>query len=482
MANMKQYDQLIEEQVIIKMFQTGLTATDKSKIVRARKFPSNVAKSFDLFKTYFLSKEGLKPIFAKLSEEEIVMLHILHFNKWIVDVSFFEAIYVEMPKAQKYYYSRGTFTQQYGSLLKIVKTQLVQKGILVQYEDEHGGNAKAERQRFMIPSALGEQLPPPFFKLKKMEGRGLFSDEKIRELLQKAVKFNAKKGINPIELNHKKLQIKQKTFSLEQLAQIQIRSWRLDNSALILTQKFREKGKTLANFVLHHLQELPNNQWLNAESVRPLLKVWEDHKKRYAHQKGNTYRSPYDLKDWCDVGWKSGLLQKKTEKGKVWYRFADEPANLPAFEQYLEINERGLLTVDLNTIPLSILVDLAQMAVFQSSSTPIVSIEPDLVNVAEIDAQLLEKPLAKWLNKNAPPFKQALAFFKKNHGKQIVHDNLLVAKITDLSLRVLVERGLEKSNQVVVLSDEYIAFPKKALPTVERIVTKSGNVIKHRKN
>ncbi|MFT4973654.1 MAG: hypothetical protein ACI9JY_002864, partial [Saprospiraceae bacterium] len=83
-----------------------------------------------------------------------------------------------------------------------------------------------------------------------------------------------------------------------------------------------------------------------------------------------------------------------------------------------------------------------------------------------------------WLEKNAPAFKKMFDFFHKNYGKEIVHDNLLIARITDLTLRVLVEKNLSKYYDVVVLSEEYLAFPKAALSEVEKIVTKSGNVVK----
>ena len=160
------YTQAKQEQAIIKMYQ-GLTAGNKNKIIAARKFPKNAMDSFDLFKTYFLSGEGLPMLIKKLSEREIVVLHILAFNQWITDVSVFEAAYIEMPKPSKYSYSyrRQTFTQRYGPLLKAVQKNLFQKGLLVKYEDPLSGKSTAERQRFMFPPVFADYLPNPFSNL-----------------------------------------------------------------------------------------------------------------------------------------------------------------------------------------------------------------------------------------------------------------------------------------------------------------------------
>ena len=57
----KKYTRANEEQAIIKMFQ-GLGDSAKSKIARARSFPTSIVDNFDLFKTYFLSGEGLPKV------------------------------------------------------------------------------------------------------------------------------------------------------------------------------------------------------------------------------------------------------------------------------------------------------------------------------------------------------------------------------------------------------------------------------------
>jgi len=63
-------------------------------------------------------------------------------------------------------------------------------------------------------------------------------------------------------------------------------------------------------------------------------------------------------------------------------------------------------------------------------------------------------------------------------GKQIVHTNLLIARITDPALRVQIERAAAIPNSLIVLSDEYIAFPRAMLGVIEKTLARSGHVIK----
>ncbi|MEZ4513239.1 MAG: hypothetical protein R3C62_15335 [Chloroflexota bacterium] len=59
-----------------------------------------------------------------------------------------------------------------------------------------------------------------------------------------------------------------------------------------------------------------------------------------------------------------------------------------------------------------------------------------------------------------------------------MHNNLLIAHVKDLPLRVKIEQTLD-SSEFIALSDEYIAFSPQALTKVKRIVTQMGLVIKN---
>lgn len=479
MRKIIKYTQAQEEQAIIKMYQSGLTAGEKSKIIKARKFPKNTFDNFDLFKTYFLSSEGLPGLIKKLSEQEIIVLHILAFNQWITDVSVFEAAYMEMPKPTKYYWGRrGTYTQQYGQVLKAAQINLVQKGLLVKYEEISGGDSKTERQRFMFPATFVAYLPSPFIGLKNLTGNGNYNEEGIRKEITEAIRIRPKQLSSGLLFKDKKLYLNKAFLDLKGIAQIKLRNWRLTKGAYILASRYFEEGRTLGNFILHHLNQLAPNQWFSENSIKTLLAVWDDPKKRGELDIDKKYPARYQPKEWCEAGWKSGVLEKQSSGGINYYRLASEANESIDFKQHLKFQSDHTLIFNSKTIPLSIWVALNQLSFFDPSSAITIPAKPDLVHISTLPPDIWSHPLTVWLKENAPTYKTAFAAFQKKYGKEIIHGQLMVAKITDLSLRVLVEKGLQKTEQVVILSDEFIAFPIGALSLVERIVAKSGNVIK----
>lgn len=479
MKKITKYTRTDEEQALLKMYQHGLTAGDKTKIIRARKFPKHVMDNFDVFKTYFLSAEGIPNVIKGLSERELMVLHILAFNQWITDVSVFEAAYKEMPKPQKYYWRRsGTYTQLYGTVLKAVQTNLVQKGLLVKYEDSFGGASKTERQRFMFPKAFVPYLPSPFSNLKELAGNGNFKDETIRKEIKEAVRLRPKQISSGLAFRNKKLHLNKALLDLNGLNHIKLRKWRLADGAFILFNQYFEEGKTLSDFILYHLKQLAPNQWFSEKSIGTLLSVWDDPKKREELNIDSKYKARYEPKKWCEAGWNAGLLEKQSKAGINYYRLVKESKETEDYKKYLKFQQDGTLIFDSRTIPLSIWVILNQVSFFEPSAAITIPAKPDLVHISKLPADILAHPLITWLKENAPTFKAAFETYRKKYGTEIIHGQLLVAKITDLSLRVQVEKGLQKTGQAMVLSEEFIAFPIGALSLVERIVAKSGNVIK----
>ena len=105
--------------------------------------------------------------------------------------------------------------------------------------------------------------------------------------------------------------------------------------------------------------------------------------------------------------------------------------------------------------------------------------QPDLILISYASKQMASSPVLIWLQKHHKLFGQIVATIKKKEGKTVVHDNLLIAAVKDLSLRVLIEKKFSDSKQVVTLSDEYISFPLKLLPDIQKVVIKSGNAVKY---
>src|SRR5204862_5061109 len=107
---------------------------------------------------------------------------------------------------------------------------------------------------------------------------------------------------------------------------------------------------------------------------------------------------------------------------------------------------------------------------------PLLLVTPNLDKLGRTADTALALPLADWLQKNAPAFQQAFATVQERRGKTILHENLAVARVSDLSLKVALEKALGKRG--VPLGEEFIAFPSEAVAEVKRLVAQMGHVVK----
>ena len=57
-------------------------------------------------------------------------------------------------------------------------------------------------------------------------------------------------------------------------------------------------------------------------------------------------------------------------------------------------------------------------------------------------------------------------------------ENLLLARVSDLSLKVMLENRFGEPGQLVSLSREFVAFPNELLPEIKSCLKKSGHVVK----
>ncbi len=107
---------------------------------------------------------------------------------------------------------------------------------------------------------------------------------------------------------------------------------------------------------------------------------------------------------------------------------------------------------------------------------PLLLVTPNLVKLGRTTDTVAALPLADWLQKNAPAFARAFETVRQRRGKTILHENLCVARVSDLSLKVALEKAL--AGRVVVLGEEFIAFPSGAVVEVKRLVAQMGHVVK----
>ncbi len=101
---------------------------------------------------------------------------------------------------------------------------------------------------------------------------------------------------------------------------------------------------------------------------------------------------------------------------------------------------------------------------------------PSQVKLGRAAPEVRKSHLGIWLSTQIPAFGEVFETIAQNWGKTILHTDLLVARIKDLSLRVQLERRL--GEDLVLLSKEFVAFPTASRREVEKIVQKGGFVVK----
>jgi hypothetical protein len=74
----------------------------------------------------------------------------------------------------------------------------------------------------------------------------------------------------------------------------------------------------------------------------------------------------------------------------------------------------------------------------------------------------------QWLIEHTPPFAKAYVALNERRGKTILHEDVTIARVSDLSLKVAIEKSL--GCNVVSLQNNFIAFPPGFLPDVQRVV------------
>jgi hypothetical protein len=180
----------------------------------------------------------------------------------------------------------------------------------------------------------------------------------------------------------------------------------------------------------------------------------------------------------CESGWRWGFLARQETESRMWYRLAPASAADDAPPgQYLAMSGDEV-SVDLDTVPFEALETLVLMSDQRPlpRGQPLLLVTPNLVKLGRTADTVRALPLADWLQKNAPVFHQAFETVRQRRGKTILHENLSVARVSDLSLKVALEKALGK--RIVPLGEEFLAFPSQATAEVKRLVAKMGHVVK----
>ena len=101
---------------------------------------------------------------------------------------------------------------------------------------------------------------------------------------------------------------------------------------------------------------------------------------------------------------------------------------------------------------------------------------PNFVKLGRANDELLTSEAVQWLVEQTQAFAEAYVNLSERRGKTILHESLYVARVSDLSLKVSIEKAL--GDNLVSLKNDFVAFPRGLLDDVRRVVKKSGHVVK----
>jgi hypothetical protein len=454
-----------------------LSDVDVKAIAKARGFPTGSEANRAVFETFFLSEIGLAKVLASLTQPEITMLHFLALLGTEVDVACFNRIYGEILAQNTW--GMQTFTQIYRDVYKEVQMHLLRKGLLLVGQAPNPENllTRLETWRFRLPPQFIPYLPPLFPKAVTLPGEG---DANRAVLRDKVLELGKSVHARPDKdhpwawsLPAGRLMLGANPFAAEALEKWRLAGWEADLQAAYLAFKTSiYASRSVAQVVpvsqacTYAFGQLGPGAWITGSDLDLVLRVFC----AAANPTGAAA---------CDLGWRWGYLARQRIANKDYYRpvatFTEDAGDVDPGVYLSAGGQRGI-EIDLARVPYRALEQIAGMSRIQMNAGQVTA-APDAIAMGRAFARVQRLPLTGWLRDQAPDYREALAAVAAQWGKQILHHNLLLARIDDVGLRALIERDLAGLD-LVVLSEHHIAFPRTLLPEVEKIVKKSGFVIK----
>ncbi|MGP8337411.1 MAG: hypothetical protein ACT6FC_04170 [Methanosarcinaceae archaeon] len=487
------------QSMLRQMCKNDLSDSDIKAICKSRGFSTKEATSRDVFENFFISTIGIQEALDTLTYEEVVFLHLLNKINEEVDIGYFERLYGSEGSAKKYYY--GTFNQRYKETLKKVKNNLVRKGVLIVMEQEiyaYKSTTKIERLCFRFPPEFADFLPPVVRAL-KFTRVGNHKKKVLRDKLleiiggkQKSSSLSKKRSFK-LMVKDGNLLCGDKKFKANHLLEWQKDCWRasvntdiktpiedMDPIDVILYKISHQNNPNMQEqmendkieITLYALSQLKEHEWLPADSLAVVLKIFTGEAEDYPYEKI------------CEAGWTWGCLVKVMVDGKAYYQLpennlVDTTSSLP--EKYIQVEPDGTIVLDLMTIPYTALEVLAFVAILDIHNSNLRA-TASIIKIGNALKIVRKDSFFVWLKKNTSGFRIATEIAEKRWGKQVIHENLMVAQVKDLSLKVQIEKSYADSRSLVLLTDDYIAFPADILPAIQKLVEASGHVIKKARN
>ena len=450
-----------------------LGQADLKAIGRSRGFEPEITASRALMEHALLSEQGVATAIAMLTTEELAVLHLLNCLRDQVNLEFFKRLYPASVSSNLY----ASYNDRFKALFHEVKTRLIQRGLLLMGtlpESRLRGVTILERRRFRLPAAFGALLPAPF-QARQFDsaGSGSHRREVLRDKLAELLRLGSpsadkppgnKQGCWRLENGELRFGPDAARFRAERLEAWQRAQF---EAALGYTNKAQPEALMPVPLLCYAFARLREQEWLAPEDLLPLWKL---------ALPGAKAPEPRTV---CEAGYDWGCAEKLEFEGQAFFRSPrltdSEQSASP--EDFMEVENPQKLRLRLERMPVAALERLSEISrlVFVANE---LWASPDLLKLSHAPAATLADPMLSWLRERHPGFRSTLEQIEQRRGKLIVHENLLVARVSDLVLKVGLERKFGGPGQMVALAGEFVAFPNGLLPEIQSWLKKSGHIIK----
>lgn len=455
-----------KSQMIEEMCLKELGKGDIKAIVKARGFSPEAGSSPQLLAQVFLSRTGLQRPIDALNEEERRMLHLLAAIGQPVDIRFFQRIYHPQNAGH-------SFNDRFKGVFQQVRSRFLLQGLLLYATPQQGWGSTTtalERRRFLFPPEFAALLPPLLrsVRFETAVSGASGTDLTRRNLAALAGREDAAApdpSENGFRLEQGKLFLGKDRFSIQAWQE-----WRLASADRSIGFRVRDPACSIAplRLALYALGGLAPGEWATLEELLPFWSL--------AYPREPEQPDPRVV---GRAGREYGCLERVETKEGILYRLpVPDPAQKdPAPEDYVDLRDAEAAGIDPEKVPLEVLERLGRVCALTGGRGRLWA-RPNLIDFGRRPQSAAADPVLLWLSEHHPAFKEAARKRDQRRGKTVVHSNLLVARVTDLSLKVALERELGRAGHLVCLSDEFVAFPRGVLPVVRRVVKKTGNVIR----
>jgi hypothetical protein len=453
-----------QTEMLHQMCHEVLAEADVRVICKNRGLPNQAASSRLMLESLFLSDVGVAVAMCTLDRIEIALLHLLKSQDTSVDVAFFRRLNPPQSKGWSY----GTFSQRFQGVFSRVKDRLVRGGILLLAlaPESLTKTTKMERWQFALPVQFARHLPPLVESAKRLSGEGDWRRDAAREKLKTAVRQGADRETKNdcVEIVDGELCWGGQPFRSDRLVQWQKLQWQAEMATAKHQKQVNPYTLPPAEAVLRILASLEAGLWSDADALAVPLEIF--------------CGSQVDAGMVCESGWRWGFLARQEAESRMWYRLAPPAAADAPPDRYLAVRGDEGVAVDLDAVPFDALETLVRMSDQRPfpGGRPLLLVTPNLVKLGRTADTVAALPLSDWLQKNARAFHHAFEMVRQRRGKTILHENLSVARVGDLSLKVALEKALGK--RIVPLGEEFLAFPSEAVAEVKRLVAQMGHVVK----